>query len=171
MKFMPAWSYFTGNARFTLTVILLSILVLGFSQAQAKSYRVEEIQIEAELRPEGLLVIEETITYRFRGKFSFAFRDIPTERGIHLQELRVLEGERSYQLSSAESPGTFKVDPFVDHTRITWFYRARNERRSFTASTATSVCRYRAVPPARAIESTVSRPPSSYERICTRIMG
>jgi uncharacterized membrane protein len=100
----------------------------------AKTYSVERIAIDAEVSGHGDLYISEEITYRFRGSFLYAFREIPLKPGEKISRIRVREGAGEYDRSSSESPGTFTVTERSSSVTITWYYDAQDERRTFGLS-------------------------------------
>ena len=101
------------------------------SPAVAKSYRVESLIVDARVESNGALRVEEAITYRFDGRFKFAYRDIPTSGDASIAEVAVRETGTSFAASTGESPGTFNVTTTDDGIRVTWYYRAHNESRTF----------------------------------------
>ena len=96
-----------------------------------RRYTVETIRIDAVVQPNGLMEIHEAITYDFRGSYTFAFRDFPRSGNTQVQEIAVSEPGLDYRRSGSNVPGTFNVTQESSSTRVTWYYRADNERRTF----------------------------------------
>jgi len=120
--------------RETLTSIVaggIALMLAICSPVSAKSYRITEVEIDARLQPDGSMIVSEDRTYSFDGSFSFAFRDMPGGQEVTFSEFEVYEGGRAYSLSDSESPGTYSIERSGGRTRVTWYYRARNESRIF----------------------------------------
>ena len=115
----------------------LLLLAIGFfsgllsSSAAAKSLTIPQVEINARLRPDGSMDVSEARTYRFRGSFSYAFRDMPRDGPVAFEGFEVSENGRPYRLSNTEEPGTYSISSTSRGTRITWHYRANNESRTF----------------------------------------
>lgn len=110
----------------------IALMLAMYSPASAKSYGITKVDIDARLQPDGSMIVSEDRTYTFDGSFSFAFRDMPGGQKITFDGFEIYEGGRAYHLSSSESPGTYSVDRSGGKTRVTWYYRAQNESRTFT---------------------------------------
>ncbi len=108
-------------------------LVFGLMvcMVQAKSYQVENLSILALVEPDGDLAVQESLQYRFRGSFSFAFRDIPLKPEESIAQIQVHENGVAYRETASEEPGTYQVERTPVGTRVTWHYAARNETRTF----------------------------------------
>lgn len=102
--------------------------------APAKSYRITSVEIVARVHPDGSLTIEEERTYRFRGRFSYAFYRQRLQATGGLTDIRVSEGGRSYRLDRSGSPGTYEIREDEDEVEIRWHFTARDESRSFRIS-------------------------------------
>jgi uncharacterized membrane protein len=121
-------------SRVLFSVIFVIVASLVCSDALAKRYSVERVDVAAVIAKDGTVAVEEAITYRFDGSFSFAYRDIPLKRGERISDIRVHESGSNYVQSSNETPNTFKVQQTGDGLRVTWYYNANNERRTFRFS-------------------------------------
>ena len=107
-------------------------LVAAASPAAGKAYSVDRIESVLVVDPDGSLHVSEHITFKYRGNFSFAYRDIPLKAGEHLADVGVSEDGIDYSMATNEEPGTFSLEQRNDVQRIVWHYRARNETRAFT---------------------------------------
>lgn len=117
-----------------LAAIVLGIALLSGalqSQALAKSYRITGVDLEAHLRSDGSMDVSEKRTYRFSGSFSFAHRDLPLGEPVVFEAFEVYESGRPYQISDTEAPGTYRISRDSGKTRVTWYYRASDESRTF----------------------------------------
>ena len=61
------------------------------SEAQGKRYFVDAVDIDASVTADGAVQIEESLTYRYRGDFTYGFRDIPRSKGMGIDQFAVLE--------------------------------------------------------------------------------
>jgi hypothetical protein len=111
----------------------LILVVFGAaSPAIAKSYDITRVEMEARLMPDGSMEVSEARTYRFEDSFRYAYRDLPAGGPVVFEDFAVSEGGARFRLSDTESPGTFKVERRGSSIRVTWFYRASDESRTFT---------------------------------------
>ncbi|MFH1754315.1 MAG: DUF2207 domain-containing protein [Candidatus Latescibacterota bacterium] len=99
--------------------------------AAAKSYSVPDILVQVKARPDGAMLVEEQITYHFNGSFSFAYRDIPLKRGESVSDVAVSEAGRFFTDTTDKQAGTFSITKSGDTVRITWYFRAEDEARTF----------------------------------------
>jgi uncharacterized membrane protein len=99
--------------------------------AAAKSYSVPDIHMQVEARPDGEMLVEEQITYQFSGSFSFAYRDIPLKRGESVSDVVVSEAGRPFTDTTGKQPGTFSKTKSGNNVRVTWYFGAKNEARTF----------------------------------------
>jgi uncharacterized membrane protein len=127
---------------FVISLLALSVLLFS-SLSYAKSYSVESIRIDAIVGSDGLIRVREQIAYDFQGEFSYAYRDIPLKPGEELVDVGVGEGGVEFERSERRSLRTYSVSRIDDRgVRITWYYSAEDERRTFTVSyTAKGVVR------------------------------
>ncbi|UCG50686.1 MAG: DUF2207 domain-containing protein, partial [Candidatus Latescibacterota bacterium] len=113
---------------------LALMFVLGALSAEgwAKSYSVDDIRITAVVGPDGSMEITENITYTFDGGFSYAFREIPTRADERVSDVVIEAGGRRYTESTDGRPGSFTITRNEGRTKVTWYYTAKNERRTFS---------------------------------------
>ncbi|MBN1542292.1 DUF2207 domain-containing protein, partial [candidate division KSB1 bacterium] len=116
-----------------VALIVLVTVVLGnsdFAHAE-KRYELVSALIKAQLLSDGGMVISERRTYRFVGSFTFAFRTLPVRPGVRYSEFAVREGDMIFVRDDSRAPGTFIVENNTDALVVNWYYRARNETRTF----------------------------------------
>lgn len=90
---------------------IFSLFVLAVQPAAAeKRWSIENVEIIARVDSAGYMTIEEQRAYRFWGKFSYAFYELPLEGRLEVDQIQVLETGDPYQLSEAKTPGTFFVE-------------------------------------------------------------
>ena len=114
-----------------LVFFFLSFFLLSPQAFADKSYQITKIDIDAQLHPDGSMDVTESRTYRFEGSFRYAYRELPTTGPVSFQDLQVSEDGQPYRLSDSEVPGTYKVAKKSGQIKVTWFYRANNESRTF----------------------------------------
>jgi uncharacterized membrane protein len=122
------------HKRVSTLVLICMALVCGalVSAASAKSYEITHVDIEARLHPDGSMDMTEERTYQFQGSYRFAYRDLPTGGPVTFENFTVSEGGRQYRLAGSEAPGTYNISQSSGRTRVTWYYKASNEARTFT---------------------------------------
>lgn len=124
------------SIRFNCVIVcsVLSFLILlhnpsaGFT---AKNYQITQVKIHAQLHSDGNMDVTETRTYRFEGNFSYAYRVLPTTESVTFQDFRVSESGQPYPLSESEEPGTYRIIQKQGEIEVRWFFRARDESRTF----------------------------------------
>ncbi len=118
------------------TLVLTLAALVGLCHlpdvAAAKSYRMADVVIGAQLLPDGIMDVTETRTYEFEGSFTFAYRDLPLGGAVTFGDFGVSEGDRQYTLSRSKAPGTYSIMEGSGRTRVTWYYSANDESRTFT---------------------------------------
>jgi len=115
-----------------LCILLFFFIIPLFPLLSAKSYTIDRIDIHAQISPNGDMQIEEARTYTFKGNFSWATYIIPL-RGIgDIRYFNLSDEYREYSRSSEEVPGTYYLQKTEDQFYCKWFYRAKNETRTFT---------------------------------------
>ncbi len=112
---------------------IASVLILVPAPAQAKSFEFPAVAINVFIQEDGSFIVREERTFAFDGDFRRAFLTIP--RGPwSIGGVSVAEGNNDYRpvrSAGSEAPGTFAFN-VADTYEIRWFYRARDERRTFT---------------------------------------
>jgi len=104
-------------------IIFLGIaFLLFFSLASAKDYSLDRAEIKMMIGEDGLVSVEENITFNFSGQFSFAYRDIPYGQW-NVKNVSVWENETPLQFENIDQG---------DSQRINWHYSAFNETKTFT---------------------------------------
>ncbi len=121
-----------NQAVFSVVLALVLALALTGEALADKSYQVESVSIAADLNPDGSMMVAEDRTYHFKGSFSYAFRTIPLGSGLRHTDFVVTGNGQAYNLSDSEDPGTFKIISKNNEIEVRWYYRARNESRTFS---------------------------------------
>ena len=117
----------------TLLLLIFGFLALG-GDLEAKSYKIPALEVTTRIQSNGDLVVEELIQYRFKGRFSYAYRTIPLLAGEEISDLRVSENGNQYRLSESEEASTFLTRGEDAGVEVRWFFRARSETRTFVMS-------------------------------------
>ena len=94
--------------RMKRTIVFLVLAALGVVQPAAgaeKSYAIESIRVDARVAPDGSMQVTELISYRFDGRFSYAYRDVPLKRGEDLTEIGVRENDVVFRRTDTKEPG------------------------------------------------------------------
>ncbi len=107
-------------------------LFVGLPDAYAaKSYRITDVSIDAQLRPDGSMDVIESRTFDFSGSFSFVFRTLETQGRVTFQYFRVSENGKFFELSESGRPGTYRVTRSSGQIEVRWFFDANDESRTF----------------------------------------
>jgi len=122
------------RALVTLIVVPLLSVALAAENSKSKRYVVDSLVLDATVASDGTMDVQEDLTYRFRGPFTFGYRDFPRDVAARLTQLTVSEDGRAFSSADGNQPGTFQMAKRGDSTRVTWYYRAKDEQRTFRLS-------------------------------------
>ena len=119
---------------FTFFTVGIPVLTAVLQRGAEKAYRFPEVRIDATVRPDGDLVLQERRTVEFRnGPFTYAYFDV-NEPQSSIRDFRVSE-----LTPAGEVPRESFPSEIGGHFEATWFYPdADDEQRTF-------VFRYRVV--------------------------
>lgn len=115
-----------------LSMVLFFLVNSAFAAPPDKHYTIDEIKITANLDADGSLFIEEHRTYSFRGSFSWADYKLPLKKLGKVTDFSLSEGNKTYDPMSGKNPGSYEIRQTKDEFYAKWYYRARNESRTFT---------------------------------------
>ena len=115
--------------------IYLGLFLCIFTTAYAdKYYSIPNVTIDAFLHPDGSMTVEESRTYQFTGTFQYAYRTFMTRQMEAYADFQVRENNQLYTRSDTRLPGTYQITPRNQLLEVRWFYRAKNETRTFRLS-------------------------------------
>ncbi len=114
---------------------MMVLLILACSvQLDAKSYEIPRIETNVVITADGRVQIEDKLTYRFDGSFTWADYRLPKMGYSRIRDIRITEASRSYTHAPTQQPGTFSLSENEDYVLIKWNYQAEDEERTFTIS-------------------------------------
>lgn len=131
---MTMWFRFRA-AVFVLVVISLfgmSSVVYG-----QRSYEFPHLLIEAEIKEDGTVKIQEFRTAAFEGRYTGLFQWINLERGMEITDVQVGEPGRPYEYNPAHDigpSGTYFAERRGNQMYIDWSFEAADEVRTFVVS-------------------------------------
>jgi uncharacterized membrane protein len=120
-----------------VTLCIATILtLLNAPSVVAKSLTNPSVEIQATIYPDGSVRIVENRTLRFNGDFTFGFYEIPKKAFGEITDIKISEGDREYtlQYSGSGAPGTYIVSNFTDYIKLSYYFNALNESKTFTFS-------------------------------------
>jgi len=103
--------------------LLFALLILITSVGFAKSYNLDKADIAFFIDGNAKVFVDEIITFDFSGPYTYAYRDLP-KGSWTISDIYVLDDQRQ--------PLQFELTDVGDNTRITWYYSANNELKTFT---------------------------------------
>lgn len=118
-----------------LLACIFSIIFLNTENSwssKSKRYYIDDIQINAKILPDGSLHIEESRTFRFRGSYTWADYSIPLQQLGKVTDFSLMEEDIEYSEGYEKRPGIYIISQDENEFYVKWFYRAKNERRTFT---------------------------------------
>jgi uncharacterized protein (TIGR04222 family) len=115
----------------------LALLAGPAASAQAKDWRIDNVDVVLNVQENGDVIVDETYTYTFEGNFHFVARDIPTGAWSGVSDIKVLDANGT-ALPEGSGPGTFttykngdirsiEVNFDLADTTATWTYHYKAE--------------------------------------------
>jgi uncharacterized membrane protein len=114
-----------------LSIFFALALLLTPSHVMAKDYTIESANFDVVINKDGSANVTETRTYNFNGSFSWVDEWIPT-KASKITDFTLSEGEEQYFESSSTLAGNYSVTDEGDRVYIKWYYKAQDERKTFT---------------------------------------
>jgi len=111
---------------------ILLIIIIVFNYGFSKSYTIDQIDINAQILEDGSIQIIESRTYTFKGSYKWAEYQLPLDRLGKVKLFSLKEGSQNYYQSFEENPGSFYIENQGNSFYVKWFYRAKNQSRTFT---------------------------------------
>ena len=63
--------------KYIVTIIIFLITIFAINEVQAKSYTIENMDIQATIVEEGSVKVEQELTFKFNGSYNGIYIDIP----------------------------------------------------------------------------------------------
>jgi len=117
---------------FVFTLLINFALFFIPDSVAAKSFRIDRIAIQARVLPDGNMYIDESRTYTFRGKFSWADYKLPLQGIGNVLDFSLNDENTNYRKSKSEEPGTYTVQSSEYSFYVRWHYQAENQTKTFT---------------------------------------
>jgi uncharacterized membrane protein YgcG len=104
-----------------IPVIFTVVVALNAPGPLIKDYHFPRVEIDATVRPDGALVLDERRTFAFEGDFTFAYFTIDWPLEL-IQDLSISENGQAYPVTPYTDAGKVRAD---------WSFSAQNEMRTF----------------------------------------
>ena len=115
-----------------LSVLLLVFLfIFSCKSIWSKSYTIDKIEVQAQILPDGSMLLTEARTYTFRGEFSWADYRLPLANIGEVRDFSLRDETTEYQPGSDEQPGSYQLNVGSDEFYVRWNYQAVNQTRTF----------------------------------------
>ena len=125
-----------------LVLVLGFFLIIGPSGVWAKSYSIDQVEIDSKVNIDGSMDVQEKRIFNFDGDYTFAYQEIEKmgqrKEPYILENISFCDETKCYQQVSKNSgsvtnktPGTFYVDELSNSYYIKWFYRANSSKKTF----------------------------------------
>ncbi|MCF0149530.1 MAG: DUF2207 domain-containing protein [Clostridium sp.] len=119
---------------FIFTFLFLLLIPINVS-ASPKSYNIERLNINAEIKENGDLYVDEIFTYKFNGDFNGVYVDLNLKgsNGYDIYEVNVIDskGEIILERKDDESNNSFQVLDSNDKIQIKIYSKSSNEEKKF----------------------------------------
>jgi len=119
-------------------LVALGMALVSPPPAHASEYSIERIAIQAEVAPDGSMLVTEERTHDFDGDFTFVYWQIDTSAAEGIEVLGVTGPEGAYALTEdPEAPdsrpaGTYQVTRIGTSTEIRAYFRASDTEHTLT---------------------------------------
>jgi len=117
-----------------LFIFTITTLAANANAFADKRYTIDAVHIHAEIDSTGGVWINESRTYSFTGRFTFATYELSLQGIPEISNIEVREGGTQYSENESveeERPETFFVERKPEALLIRWNYEARDETRTF----------------------------------------
>jgi uncharacterized membrane protein len=111
--------------------LLLILLSFGIPHAYSKNFKILKVNIEAEIKPDGIVTIKEKRTYLFEGKFTWANYKLPKNGFDSLMNIRMQVNGQPLINSNIKESGTFQVKESSSAVEIKWYFEAEDKVMDF----------------------------------------
>jgi len=118
-----------------LFLVVVAVLVLVPAvEAQAKSWRIDSMDVVLDVQKNSSVWVEETVTFTFEGSYSFVGRVIPTDNLDSLTDIEVLQDGRplpqgttagTWQTFTEGKSRIIQVNFALTDASATWVFRYR----------------------------------------------
>lgn len=119
---------------FILTTFFILLIPINISAAP-KSYSIENLNVNAEIRENGDLYVDELFTYKFTGDFNGVYVDLNLNgsEGYEISEVKVIDtkGESSLQRKEDGSNNSFEILESNDKILVKIYSKSSNEEKNF----------------------------------------
>src|SRR3989338_5889010 len=109
----------------TQVILILSIMLFALPLVDAKSYSLQKADILMTVNNDSSISVQETISYRFRGSFTYAYRDIDL-KNEQISDINVYESRDGFLVQLP-----YKISQTGSGKRVTWYYNASYESKEF----------------------------------------
>ena len=118
-------------ARRFSAVLFVLVLAASCREGGARSYSLDEVVVSARVDRDGSLWIDETRTYTYDGRYSWAEFRLPLDRVGRVSDFSLTEGGRAFTPGADDAPGTYQLESSDEELHVRWHYAAEDETRSF----------------------------------------
>ncbi|RQD78461.1 MAG: DUF2207 domain-containing protein, partial [Candidatus Syntrophonatronum acetioxidans] len=116
-----------------LLFFLMAVLFSGTVLAN-RSYQINQVDVEAEILPDGSMQVREYFMVDFRGTYQGMFRWINKSQGMEVVDMVILEGGVPYEFNPGDTygpAGTYYISDEPDRFFVDWSFNATDQSRNF----------------------------------------
>ena len=129
-------NYFCSRTIFYFLILGIVFFSLPAGLVEARSLEIVEVDIRAEILPNGDLRVVESRTVDFNGQFQGMYQEIDFFEIELYSEINVREGDNYYTIVDqfpTTEPGTYSIQVYgEDYFTVDWSFYALDEKRTFT---------------------------------------
>ncbi len=111
---------------------LTLIFFLTLLTSCERDYHITGLDVSIHLQSDGSMRVQEDRQFTFEGTYTQVFRTFPLDGKASFSGFEVFEGEKRYELSEEEEPGTMRILEKEDFLEVQWFFEATDTVRTFS---------------------------------------
>lgn len=113
-------------------MIISLLIIVWCTDVFPKSFRIDQIHIQAKILRDGSLQINETRYYQFKGRFRWADYRLPLHKLGKVSNFKLSEAGIFFRHQPGENPGTYPIIQNEHEFYVKCYYQAHNQSRAFT---------------------------------------
>ncbi|GEM_PF-4777173 len=103
--------------------VLIFIGLLTLLTSCGRDYHITGLDVSIHLRSDGSMRVQEDRQFTFEGTYTRVFLTFPLDGKARFSEFEVYEGEKRYEISDDEAPGTLRIIEKEDPLKCSGFLR------------------------------------------------
>ena len=115
-----------------LAAKILLLIILASHDTHGREFHMTGLDITAEIKDDGRMLVQEDREFVFDGEFSEVYRTFPLEGKASFNEFHVSVNGQEYIRAESKAPGTWMIDKHDDHKELRIFIEAKDTQKLFS---------------------------------------